>query len=243
MKQSDFSQFRTVLSFEFMTYLRNKVYTGITIVFVLLIALGLSLPSLIAFFRDLGFTRPDLPAEPGPEQTIHVIDESGLLDDLSMLSEALPDMRFATALLSDLSQLRDQVNEGKARAILHIQQPTRYTLIERRAGNDLPDRLRQLLTTHYRTQLLLSYGLSEEQTANAQIQPRLEHVETVADSGKTAVQTYAYTYLLLFLLYMTVMMYGQLVASSVASEKSNRAMEMLITSTPPLNLMFGKVFG
>jgi len=42
---------------------------------------------------------------------------------------------------------------------------------------------------------------------------------------------------------MTVMMYGQLVASSVAAEKSNRAMEMLITSTRPLNLMFGKVLG
>jgi ABC-2 type transport system permease protein len=39
------------------------------------------------------------------------------------------------------------------------------------------------------------------------------------------------------------MLYGQQVATSIASEKSNRAMEMLITSARPMNLMFGKVIG
>ncbi len=48
---------------------------------------------------------------------------------------------------------------------------------------------------------------------------------------------------MIFALYMAILIYGQLVASSVASEKSTRAMELLITSAKPKSLMFGKVFG
>ena len=42
---------------------------------------------------------------------------------------------------------------------------------------------------------------------------------------------------------MVLLLYGQFVASSVASEKSSRAMEVLITSAKPTNLMFGKILG
>jgi ABC-2 type transport system permease protein len=42
---------------------------------------------------------------------------------------------------------------------------------------------------------------------------------------------------------MAIMLYGQFVATSVASEKSTRAMELLITSANPMSLMFGKIIG
>ncbi len=61
--------------------------------------------------------------------------------------------------------------------------------------------------------------------------------------GKSFTETYWYTYVLLILLYMTVNMYGQLVATSVVNEKSSRAMELLISSAKPNNLMFGKILG
>lgn len=236
-------QFQVVLSFEYASYLRNKVYVGITIAFVMLIAIGLSLPSIISFARQLGIGSPGQPTDPGPEQTIHVIDEAGLLEDLEQLRAAMPQDIFASAAPEQLTELKRVVHDGEARAILHLESDTRFTLIERRAGSDLPGRLLQYLTVRYREQLLASYGLAPGQVEAVMIQPEITHVETVAESGKTMEQAFMYTYLLLFLLYMTVMMYGQLVASSVASEKSNRAMEMLITSTKPMNLMFGKVIG
>ncbi|MEG0290380.1 MAG: ABC transporter permease, partial [Erysipelotrichaceae bacterium] len=59
--------------------------------------------------------------------------------------------------------------------------------------------------------------------------------------GKDGVSNYTYTYILIFVIYMMVLMYGQLVASNVASEKSNRAVEILVTSTSSDSLIFGKV--
>ena len=61
--------------------------------------------------------------------------------------------------------------------------------------------------------------------------------------GKSAEQTFLYAYILLMFLYIAVNLYGQLVATSVATEKSSRAMELLISSAKPLNFMFGKILG
>jgi len=40
---------------------------------------------------------------------------------------------------------------------------------------------------------------------------------------------------------MVILLYGQMVATNVATEKSSRAMELLITSARPVSMMFGKV--
>ena len=53
------SQFRTVMRFEFMNYMRNKVYVGITIALVLILAIGLSLPAIIEWARSAGFDFAD----------------------------------------------------------------------------------------------------------------------------------------------------------------------------------------
>ena len=46
---------------------------------------------------------------------------------------------------------------------------------------------------------------------------------------------------MIFALYMVILLYGQMVATNVATEKSSRAMEVLVTSAKPASMMFGKV--
>lgn len=46
---------------------------------------------------------------------------------------------------------------------------------------------------------------------------------------------------MIFALYMVILLYGQMVATNVAFEKSSRAMELLVTSAKPTAMMFGKV--
>ena len=59
--------------------------------------------------------------------------------------------------------------------------------------------------------------------------------------GKDQAENFFYTYIMIFALYMVILLYGQMVATSVATEKSSRAMELLITSAKPVAMMFGKV--
>lgn len=56
-------------------------------------------------------------------------------------------------------------------------------------------------------------------------------------------QTFLLTYVMVMLLYVSLLMYGVATMRSVIEEKSTRMVEILISSVKPLQLMFGKIAG
>lgn len=46
-----------------------------------------------------------------------------------------------------------------------------------------------------------------------------------------------------FILYMFLLMYGQMVMTSIIEEKNNRVLELVVSSVKPLQLMMGKIIG
>src|SRR5699024_4499095 len=50
-------------------------------------------------------------------------------------------------------------------------------------------------------------------------------------------------YVMLFILYFAVIQYGNIIAMDIATEKSSRVMEILISSSPPISQMFAKILG
>lgn len=46
-----------------------------------------------------------------------------------------------------------------------------------------------------------------------------------------------------FILYMFLLMYGQMVMTSIIEEKNNRVLELVVTSVKPMQLMLGKILG
>jgi len=51
------------------------------------------------------------------------------------------------------------------------------------------------------------------------------------------------TYVMIILLFMAVMISGQLIATEITAEKSSRVMEIIVTSVSPLKQMWGKILG
>ncbi len=101
-----------------------------------------------------------------------------------------------------------------------------------------PDVATDVLQQIYQINAMISGGMSAEDAAGVmsiQIDSKVENL------GKDQMQNFFYTYIMIFALYMVILLYGQMVAMSVATEKSSRAMELLITSSKPINMMFGKV--
>jgi ABC-2 type transport system permease protein len=106
--------------------------------------------------------------------------------------------------------------------------------------NTLTQQIASVLEYNYKITELQNQGVSLEE-----IQRILASTvkSNLIELGKSAEQTFLYAYILLMFLYIAVNLYGQLVATSVATEKSSRAMELLISSAKPLNFMFGKILG
>ena len=90
----------------------------------------------------------------------------------------------------------------------------------------------------YRINTMIKEGLTSEQVGAIMSVQIAGSTETL---GKDQAENFFYTYIMIFALYMVILLYGQMVATNVATEKSSRAMEVLITSAKPTAMMFGKV--
>ena len=89
-----------------------------------------------------------------------------------------------------------------------------------------------------RMNAMMQSGLTPEQAGEIMAVQIESSTETL---GKDQMQNFFYTYIMIFALYMVILLYGQMVATNVATEKSSRAMELLVTSANPTSMMFGKV--
>lgn len=96
----------------------------------------------------------------------------------------------------------------------------------------------EMLRQIYQMNALVQGGMSAEQAGEIM---NIGISSAVESLGKDQVQNFFYTYIMIFALYMVILLYGQMVATNVATEKSSRAMEVLITSAKPNSMMFGKV--
>lgn len=235
-------QFLAVFEYELGTYLKKKPFQIVTILLMVLIAVGLTIPRFLTSSEE----EPSTGLE---GQNIAVIASA----EMGMSSEQLAEM-----LNQSLGEGADifQPYSGTEEALMQDVESETYTdglvfdsLLQytRITGTvSLYDQfssiLQQVLLQTYRAQAMTEGGMDQQQVQqvlSAQVQETLEQTE----AGKNQANSYLFTYVLIMLLYMAIIFYGQMVASSVATEKSSRAMELLITSARPSSLMFGKVFG
>lgn len=63
------------------------------------------------------------------------------------------------------------------------------------------------------------------------------------ESSSNAVTSYLVGIVMTFILYMFIIIYGQLVMMSIIEEKNNRVLEIIVTSIRPTHLMLGKITG
>ncbi|MBD5366335.1 MAG: ABC transporter permease [Bacteroides sp.] len=64
-----------------------------------------------------------------------------------------------------------------------------------------------------------------------------------SSSGTSSAISYAIGLIMSVLLYMFLLMYGQMVMTSIIEEKNNRVLELVVTSVKPTQLMMGKIIG
>lgn len=88
-------------------------------------------------------------------------------------------------------------------------------------------------------------GLTQDQIATLYepIQFDVTALQESAKSEEELNQARGLVYILLFVIYFSVILYASMIATDVAVEKSSRVMEILISSASPIMHMFGKILG
>lgn len=242
-------QFLIVLKFELNNYFKNKSFVVTTFILALLIAGVVIVPTLIPGLLN------DEAVEPGTSEEIVIdgdideeVDESlasyGICvatDDVNInvdvVCAAFP-AEWKT--YESEKEVKEAVEAGEIDAGFVMGSPTEVTYVV----NDLSmydylgEMFSQTLSEVYKQQYLLEKGLTAEEI----IESESFYVNVTEEVlGKDSGQNYWYTYVLVFVVYFLIIFYGQMIATSVTTEKSNRAIEILVTSVNPNSLICGKV--
>ena len=242
-------QFLTVLKFELDNYFKNKSFVITTFVLAFIIAAVVIVPTMIpGLLSDEQET-----TEPGVSEEIVIGDEGDVEEaELQKLGiclgkEANLDAEMVKAIYpaewttyENEAGMKEAVEEGKLEAGFVIESPTEivYVVNDLSMYDYLGDMFSQTLSECYKQQYLMEKGLTAEEIAESE-SFYVNVTEEVL--GKDSGENYWYTYVLVFVVYFLIIFYGQMIATSVTTEKSNRAIEILVTSVNSTSLICGKV--
>ena len=229
-------QFGKILNFELKNYMKNKAFVGVTIFLVVIIAVVTFLPRIVSLIGN-----DDGVADPGDLPILLVKAEDSAQAEMvqEIFASAFTDYNVQVTD-EDVTYIKEQITTGNADGAFVMTGPTSYTYyVNNLSMYDANEAIaNEVLQRIYQMNAMIGGGMTPEQAGevmNIQITSQVEML------GKDQMQNFFYTYIMIFALYMVILLYGQMVAMNVATEKSSRAMEVLITSAKPISMMFGKV--
>lgn len=230
-------QFEKILKFELKYYLKNKVFVGITVFLVLLITIVMFFPRIMDIFKS----------DSGTDNTASELAVM-LVKAESPEQSAIMKEYFASAFTDydvqstdeEIDTIKDKILSEEAECAFVINGAASYTYYVNNlsiydANTGIADEVMQNI---YQMNAMIDSGMTPEQAGEIMA---VQIDSTTESLGVDQMQNYWYTYIMIFALYMVILLYGQMVATNVATEKSSRAMEVLITSAKPTSMMFGKV--
>ena len=237
MKTKRKSAFKTILGFEYISVIKNKAFIISTILVVATLILTSFLPALI-----IGLTSSDSSDEETEKPKIAVVNKAYEKDDV--IVKAITDNfnGYDVESIKSESDAQKGVKDGLYSFSIILNKPLEYNYITLTQSiyDTTTDMVDTAITSAYRTTELEKKGISAQESEKILSAYTTKSVITLGTDQTTA---YISTYILVMALYTAILAYGQLVATSVVTEKSSRAMEMLITCASPSDLMFGKVIG
>lgn len=229
-------QFLAVFKFEYLNFIKNKIFIFLTVAVAVII-------TVVAFYPRFS-SSTDISLDFGKQETpsLLVIDKASVVGLEEIIKSTLKDVDITFTTDGDENSAKNSVENKEYTSAVVITTPLEYTYIVENLGlyDTTEQNINNILLSHYKTIALQGYGLSMEEIVD------FSTITVKSNSlivGQDQTQNFMHAYILMMVLYITVLVYGQIVAQSVATEKSSRAMELLITSADPKNLIFGKVLG
>jgi len=187
-------------------------------------------------------------------RTIAVFDESTLfLGELE--DEEYTKFHFIPE--EEYKRLKGNLNESDYYAMLFIPENIWSAAIAQlisnkqipvEVTNQIANKLSRLIENDKRKKIISESGIPdlEERLAAARTYVKLNTIK-ITESGEAKKSSsevaFIASYLMGFIIYFFVFMYGSMVMRSVMEEKKNRIIEVIISSVRPFQLMTGKIVG
>lgn len=233
------SKLSLIVKREYLTRVRKRSF----IIGTLLAPLGL----LIYMLVIIGLTS----YETGGKLDVAVLDEAGMI-------KQLPDdkgIHYIPATGKTLDALKQEVKDGKINGVLRIpaigslqkKEHTVFYYADSKLAPEKSNAIERKVSEKIRDFKIDSLHISRSSLdmldTDVSIDP--ESITNVGEdeSKYTAGVGLAIGGIMAFIMFFMVLMYGQMVMRSVMEEKTNRIVEVMMSSVRPFDLMLGKIIG
>lgn len=231
------SQVGIIIAREFNERVRKKSFILTTILVPLFMVALMAVPTLLMLYAG------------GDTKEIAVIDESGLIqpalesnEEIVFLpsEEGLEEARQNTERFGVLWIGEDVLqNHGNIRLYTNS---SSSMMLEESIEHQIEKILEEEKLKTYQIENLPE--IMEAVKTNITLQSfRNDKEEGEGGHSQSAGASFAIGYILSFVLYMFLIIYGQMVMQAVIEEKSSRVLDVLVTSARPFQLMLGKILG
>ena len=184
-------------------------------------------------------------------KTIVVVDKTGLYKDVLQSNESYT-FQFTDATVDELKKQEEQ--ESDFAAVLYISDDliknasaaTLYS--EKQVNLELKTYVAGLLNKYIEEQKLAAYNIPNlkemvEKSKTDIDMKTIKWSEDGKDNEASAELAILIGMITAFIIYMFIVIYGAQVMSGVVQEKTNRIVEVMISSVKPFELMMGKIIG
>lgn len=229
-----------IIKREFSTRIRKPSFIILTLLAPVLMAIMLFLPAYLATL-------------PGDEKVISVLDESVLLD-FDKGNDELK-LRYLNPEDFDFEKAKAFSEAADDYAFLHVPLSeggdpdfvARNIRLFRKGDVSLSveNYLERNLEKYLQKEKLKTEGVDPEILARTKTKVNLRVVNTEAglETENATLVKMGIGYVAAFAIYLFIFIYGSQVMRGVIEEKSNRIMELMVSSVKPFDLMMGKILG
>ncbi len=229
------SKIGIIIRREFMERVTKKSFIITTLLMPVIMLALMTVPALIAMFSE------------GDNRNVLVVDESGIiapkLENTNTVSFAVSPVSLDSALAREdvdaVLVIPSDITVGQKTLRLYTNSASSISLEGAITGqvNDIIEAKR-----------LESYNISDLDKIVAAVHSdvSLQSFRNDKEQGEQEASTilsYSLGIVLTLLLYMCMLLYGQMVMTSIIEEKNNRVLEIIVSSVKPTQLMLGKICG
>lgn len=228
-----------IIGREFNERVRKKSFIITTILMPVLMIALMAAPALIMSFSQ------------GDQKQIGVVDASNLIGDRLQSNETmhfeqldipLEEARRTRTDLFAILYIAPNILENPKGVQLYANSSTSMTF-EMDICSQIEDILEEEKLKHYDIVNLQEILDEIETSVSMQTFRNDKSQETTTNEAQSSIVATAIGYILAFVLYMFLLIYGSMVMQSVIEEKNNRVLEVMVSSVKPFDLMMGKILG
>ncbi|WP_299702891.1 ABC transporter permease [uncultured Pontibacter sp.] len=224
-----------IIQREYLTRVRKKSFIIMTFLTPLLLAAFMVIPAWLATFSD-------------SDDVVMVLDESGIFADKL---ESKEDLKIIPIAASSVEQAKAAYQETDYTALLHIPKldldnPEGIRLYSKRnISLQVKFRLENMMEKEIESQRFMASGIDREMLNKMKANVTMTTV-SLSDRGERDSNVWVTSgagIIGAVIIYFFIFLYGVQIMRGVIEEKTNRIVEVMISSVKPFQLMMGKIVG